>query len=134
MLEKMQNMKIAHHRTSFTKPQAQQQRTTLYQAPRAALFDNLFSPSKANSSKASLKKLLSTIGGGDYGANTTPQQLAEIKEIFEDLESSGPAGTQSNISGTWKLMWTTEKVCMYVFRKKTFCSFISFGDRALGST
>lgn len=75
-----------------------------------AFLNKLFSPSSAIASKPTLDRLLQLTRDGDRGLATTPQQLAEIKECFETLEASGSVGTESNISGTWKLLWTTEKV------------------------
>ena len=75
-----------------------------------AFLNKFLSFSKAKASKSTLNRLLELATDGDRGLTTTPQQLAEIKQCFEELEASGLIGTESNISGTWKLLWTTEKV------------------------
>jgi len=95
-------------------PATAQSRRQRAVAPRA-LLDNFFSQIAASSaSKSSLNRLVKTIDGTDRGMSTSKASLATLKECFEELEALGREGTEKNISGTWKLVWTTEKETLFI--------------------
>lgn len=70
-------------------------------------FENLKTSSKANASLQSLVKMSMEC---ERGLKTSPAQMAAIRQCFEELESLECRGTRENLSGTWRLLWTTEKV------------------------
>ena len=78
----------------------------------SAILDKLFKSSSSNTASKALDELLSAVAGSDRGITTTPAQLKDIKQLFEQLENGGKSmvGTPKTITGTWKLVWTTEKV------------------------
>jgi hypothetical protein len=82
-----------------------------------AFLNKLFNQSTASSaSKSALNRLLTTIEGTDGGLTTNKASLATIKECFEELEEIGPTGTEKSISGTWRLVFTTEKETLFILK------------------
>lgn len=82
-----------------------------------AFFNKLFNQSTAAStSKSTLKRLFNTIDGSNKGLSTSSSSLAIIKECFEELEASGPTGSEKNINGTWRLVYTTEKETLFILK------------------
>lgn len=58
--------------------------------------------------KKNLSKILEIIASKDATEQAT---ISEIKSLFDEIENiPGNEGTEKSISGTWKLVWTTEKV------------------------
>ena len=49
----------------------------------------------------------------DRGLDTSPEQRAVINDLVDRLAELGASTvtTDESISATWKLLWTTEKVC-----------------------
>jgi PAP_fibrillin len=108
----MQALQFKLHRA----PTSHQSRRQAPVAPRAFL-NKLFGQSTATpASKTALNRLLSTIDGTNRGQSTSKASLAIIKECFEELEASGPVGTEKSISGTWRLVWTTEKETLFILK------------------
>jgi hypothetical protein len=96
-----------------TSPRSRRQRAVVPQA----FFGKMFSQNTATSaSKSALNRLVETIDGTDRGMSTGKASLAILKECFADLEASGRRGTENNISGTWKLIWTTEKETLFILK------------------
>ena len=78
-----------------------------------SLLDILpFRSGKKAQCTAAESRLLAAIEGTDRGLNTTKEQKAEILDAVEALAGlgRGSVSTGSNISATWRLIWTTEKV------------------------
>lgn len=97
-------------------PATSQSRRQRAVAPQAFL-NKIFSQSTATLvSRSALNRLVKTIDGTDRGMSTSKASLAILKECFEELEASGRKGTESNISGTWKLIWTTEKETLFILK------------------
>lgn len=71
------------------------------------VFEKTKTPVKA---RASLEKLLKVSMESERGLTTSPTQLATVRQCFEELETLECRGTRENLSGTWRLLWTTEKV------------------------
>lgn len=65
--------------------------------------------SKTSTRKTTLDKLLKVVDQTQRGVAVQKEQLAEIKQIFAELENTGSIATEEEISGTWRLLWTTEK-------------------------
>jgi hypothetical protein len=101
-------MLASHHKIGPTRTVPRRSARCAAVQPRAFL-DKLFSAAKPAQS-SSLARLLETVDATDRGLATTPQQLQQIKQCFEELEAAGKTGKEGNISGTWRLLWTTEKV------------------------
>jgi hypothetical protein len=71
------------------------------------VFEKTKTPVKA---RARLEKLLKVSMESERGLTTSPIQLATVRQCFEELEALECRGTRENLSGTWRLLWTTEKV------------------------
>ena len=59
-------------------------------------------------------KLLELVGDTQLGSATSPELKAEILEAVEELCAlqGGQATTGPELSATWKMAWTTEKVSL----------------------
>jgi hypothetical protein len=51
--------------------------------------------------------------------------VAEIKSLFDQIEEIGPEGNEKSITGTWRLLWTTEKETLFIIKYAKF-----FGTQA----
>lgn len=60
-----------------------------------------------------LKELLALVANTDRGIKTTKEQRKKIESYFDRLGDLGSLGTRNTVQGTWKLVWTTEKVSCY---------------------
>jgi len=65
---------------------------------------------RVNSATKIKSELKTLIANSERGSKTTSKELKKINECFNALESLDMAGTRSSISGSWNLIWTTEKV------------------------
>jgi hypothetical protein len=77
------------------------------------IFQNIFGQKSSTSpkAKAALGKLLEKTVDSQRGLSTdNGQQRKEIEALFTELEECGRAGTPESVTGTWRLLWTTEKV------------------------
>ena len=59
-----------------------------------------------------VQRLLSSIEGADRGLGNSPEQREEVLAAAAELArlGGGTTTTGSDLSATWKLLWTTEKV------------------------
>jgi hypothetical protein len=76
---------------------------------------NLFGGGAAKNpttTRTTLDKLLTLVQQNNRGVAIKKEQLAEIKQLFAEVENSGSQATEEDISGTWRLLWTTEKARM----------------------
>jgi hypothetical protein len=64
------------------------------------------------STKKDTKELLKLLDDTERGLKSNAAQTKEILEVVDRLKSGseGTTTTGSNLSATWKLLWTTEKV------------------------
>jgi hypothetical protein len=86
---------------------AAQQRALV--ACRASPFTWPFSASPA---KQDVKELLQLVAGTDRGVKSDTARTKQILSLVDRLatSSSSSTTTASQLSSTWKLLWTTEKV------------------------
>jgi hypothetical protein len=104
-------------------------RSHILMRPQAAF--NLFDLVKPKGSKqqGAVDELLSLAEGTALGASTSPEVKAKILDIVEVLaqSQSGATTTDSRISATWKVAWTTEKETLFIVKNAGL-----FGTKAGG--
>ncbi|KAI7748627.1 hypothetical protein M8C21_012427 [Ambrosia artemisiifolia] len=88
--------------------------TTL--TPRASLTSQSLSSAKSN--------LLNLISDQNRGITTQsdPQKLSQITEAIDTIASinSDQVTTDKTLSGTWRLLWTTEKEQLFIIKNAGF--------------
>lgn len=65
---------------------------------------------RPNPASKTLKELLDVANTTRRGIDTSRETRQQIEVYFSRLQEIGPQGTPDSINGTWKLLWTTEKV------------------------
>lgn len=87
----------------------------------SAILGNIFQRTTTSQKKltAALTDILRLTESADKGLRTTPQQLVEIKQAFAELEEAGQK-SYADPSGTWKLLWTTEKETLFIIKNAKF--------------
>ncbi len=78
-------------------------------SPKASIFPFFGKSQPLKKAVVELKDLLKDTA---RGVKSSPAQTKQILEVVERLKSGaqGTTTTGSNLSATWKLLWTTEKV------------------------
>ncbi|KAG0535237.1 hypothetical protein BDA96_04G348900 [Sorghum bicolor] len=88
----------------------------------AAFFRGLF-PTKPPAAKADLLRLIADQGRG-LETQSDPSRLADIVSCIDALAAVSPgADTVSDaakLSGTWRLLWTTEQEQLFIVRNAPF--------------
>lgn len=71
-------------------------------------------------SAADLKDdLLSEVAGLERGVRKSPEKLARIMELLNELDARDccPRISATEITGDWKLVWTTEKETLFILQR-----------------
>lgn len=91
--------------------------------PSAAAFLRRFFPTRPPAAKADLLRLIADQGRG-LETQSAPSRLADIVSCIDALAAVSPgADTVSDaakLSGTWRLLWTTEQEQLFIVRNAPF--------------
>jgi hypothetical protein len=91
--------------------------------PSAAAFLRRFFPTRPPAAKADLLRLIADQGRG-LETQSAPSRLADIISCIDALAAVSPgADTVSDaakLSGTWRLLWTTEQEQLFIVRNAPF--------------
>lgn len=88
-------------------------------------------------SRATIGELLKIVEDTNRGLQTTESQRRAIDQCVEELqrENEDSVTTGQEMSATWKMLWTTEKVAHYYLKKEYIPrNFSLFSETAVGST
>ncbi|PNW73078.1 hypothetical protein CHLRE_14g618050v5 [Chlamydomonas reinhardtii] len=78
---------------------------------------------RAQASKANLAsvkgELLQLVGNTSRGVSTSPSDLKAIQEAVAELKAAGAGATTTGPqqSGTWELVWTSEKETLFILER-----------------
>ncbi|KAG2425817.1 hypothetical protein HXX76_013442 [Chlamydomonas incerta] len=78
---------------------------------------------RAQASKANVATvkggLLSLVGNTSRGVSTSPSDLKAIQEAVAELKAAGAGATTTGPqqSGTWELLWTSEKETLFILER-----------------
>ncbi|KAG2490625.1 hypothetical protein HYH03_011016 [Edaphochlamys debaryana] len=102
----------------------------LNRGPRRALITQATKSAVSTKEAAAAKaELLRLVKGTERGVSTSASDLSAIKSAVQVLRAAGEgsATTGAEQSGTWELVWTTEKETLFILEKAPV-----FGTRAGG--
>ncbi len=104
-----------------------QHRVRPLRQPPQALFGNLqklFSrqeePQQANEQQEAVQRLLDAMEGAERGLAGTAVQRDAVLAAAAELASLGASQTTTtaaDLSGTWRLLWTTEKETLFILKR-----------------
>jgi hypothetical protein len=65
-----------------------------------------------------VQQLLSAVEGTQCGLQTPDSKQKQIMELVESLKAANPTAvtTGSDLSATWRLLWTTEKETLFILK------------------